>query len=81
MITLRLARALLLLAAPLVPSDSRRVWRDQWIADLTHYDQWLARERHGAAARAWLGAPRAPSAPCPMPAASPALLESAHAHS
>jgi predicted permease len=62
MTTLRLARALLSVAAPLVPADSRRVWRDQWIADLAHYDRCLAREGRGSVARTSLTLRRAAGA-------------------
>ena len=44
-IGLRTALAVLVVVAPLVPRGARRVWVNQWRAELWHYAQWLAREQ------------------------------------
>ncbi len=46
--------ASLLIAAllPIVPRAHRRGWRQQWQAELSHYDMWLRREGRGTAWRA-----------------------------
>ena len=41
----RAALTLIAMLAPLVPAGRRRVWREQWLAELCHYAQWLHRER------------------------------------
>src|SRR5688572_30864802 len=37
--------ALIALLSPLVPAWRRRLWIEQWRAELWHYAQWLQRER------------------------------------
>ena len=44
-----LMRAGLAALSPVVPASRRRVWLDQWRAELWHYAQWLTRERDGLA--------------------------------
>ena len=47
---LRAVLLLVALVARLVPGARRSTWRDQWRAELWHYDLWLARERATRAA-------------------------------
>jgi predicted permease len=46
------ARAWLACVAVLAPASRRRAWREQWDAELVHYDRWLARDGRPPLARA-----------------------------
>jgi hypothetical protein len=41
-------RLLLACAGVIVPRSHRQRWREQWDAELAHYDRWLAREGQSA---------------------------------
>jgi len=60
---LRLALLIVELFALLAPASRRTTWRQQWRADLWHYDRWLARERTAPAAHVLSLLARASGAP------------------
>jgi len=60
---LRLALLIVELFALVAPASRRTTWRQQWCADLWHYDRWLARERTAPATRVLSLLARASGAP------------------